>query len=65
MLKVFLCVMFTHNHAVCVCFLTEFASGGSLYEYLSSEHSEEMDMKQIMTWALQIAKGTPENWYSC
>uniref|UniRef100_A0A3P9JMH2 Mitogen-activated protein kinase kinase kinase 20 n=1 Tax=Oryzias latipes TaxID=8090 RepID=A0A3P9JMH2_ORYLA len=37
--------------------VTEFASGGSLYVYLSSEHSEEMDMKQIMTWALQIAKG--------
>ncbi|XP_024129623.1 mitogen-activated protein kinase kinase kinase 13-B [Oryzias melastigma] len=37
--------------------VTEFASGGSLYEYLSSEHSEEMDMEQIMTWAIQIAKG--------
>lgn len=42
---------------VCV---TEFASGGSLYEYLSSELSEEMDMEQIMTWAIQIAKGTPK-----
>ncbi|XP_034052075.1 mitogen-activated protein kinase kinase kinase 7-like [Gymnodraco acuticeps] len=37
--------------------ITEFASGGSLYEYLSSEQSEEMDMEQIMTWAIQIAKG--------
>ncbi|XP_034038278.1 protein kinase Npk isoform X1 [Thalassophryne amazonica] len=37
--------------------VTEYASGGSLYEYLSSEHSEEMDMEQIMTWAIQIAKG--------
>lgn len=45
---------------VCVCFIAEYASGGSLYEYLSSEQSEEMDMEQIMTWAIQIAKGTPE-----
>ncbi|KAF7222758.1 serine/threonine-protein kinase 26-like, partial [Nothobranchius furzeri] len=37
--------------------LSEFASEGSLYEYLSSEQSEEMDMEQIMTWAIQIAKG--------
>lgn len=44
----------------CVCFITEYASGGSLYEYLSSEQSEEMDMEQIMTWAIQIAKGTPD-----
>lgn len=36
----------------------EYASGGSLYEYLSSEQSEEMDMEQIMAWAIQIAKGT-------
>lgn len=41
---------------VCIC-VTEYASGGSLYEYLSSEQSEEMDMEQIMTWAIQIAKG--------
>lgn len=39
-------------------FHSEYASGGSLYEYLSSEQSEEMDMEQIMTWAIQIAKGT-------
>ncbi|KAK7945777.1 hypothetical protein WMY93_001505 [Mugilogobius chulae] len=37
--------------------VTEFASGGSLYEYLSSEQSEQMDMEQIMAWAIQIAKG--------
>ncbi|KAM4551325.1 uncharacterized protein PAE49_015163 [Odontesthes bonariensis] len=37
--------------------VTEYASEGSLYEYLSSEQSEEMDMEQIMTWAIQIAKG--------
>uniref|UniRef100_A0A3Q0SI89 Protein kinase domain-containing protein n=1 Tax=Amphilophus citrinellus TaxID=61819 RepID=A0A3Q0SI89_AMPCI len=37
--------------------VTEYASGGSLYEYLASEQSEEMDMNQIMTWAIQMAKG--------
>uniref|UniRef100_A0AAY4ETB3 Protein kinase domain-containing protein n=2 Tax=Denticeps clupeoides TaxID=299321 RepID=A0AAY4ETB3_9TELE len=37
--------------------VTEYASGGSLYEYLSSPESEGMDMKQILTWALDIAKG--------
>ncbi|KAM6919332.1 uncharacterized protein FYW49_008855 [Xenentodon cancila] len=37
--------------------VTEYAAGGSLYEYLSSEQSEEMDMEQIMTWAIQMAKG--------
>ncbi|KAM6948345.1 mitogen-activated protein kinase kinase kinase 12-like [Aplochiton taeniatus] len=37
--------------------VTEYASGGSLYDYLSSDQSEEMDMEQIMTWAMQIAKG--------
>lgn len=42
---------------VCVCAPSEYASGGSLYEYLSSEQSEEMDMEQIMAWAIQIAKG--------
>lgn len=46
--------------SLCVCVPTEYASEGSLYEYLSSEQSEEMDMEQIMTWAIQIAKGTPE-----
>lgn len=40
-----------------VVYSTEYAGGGSLYEYLSSEQSEEMDMEQIMTWAMEIAKG--------
>ncbi|XP_026169089.1 mitogen-activated protein kinase kinase kinase 7-like [Mastacembelus armatus] len=46
-------VLESPNYAI----VTEYASGGSLYEYLSSEQSEEMDMEQIMTWAIQIAKG--------
>ncbi|XP_062313843.1 mitogen-activated protein kinase kinase kinase 20 isoform X1 [Osmerus eperlanus] len=37
--------------------VTEYASGGSLYDYLSSDQSEEMDMDQAMTWAMEIAKG--------
>uniref|UniRef100_A0A3B4FKF4 Mitogen-activated protein kinase kinase kinase 20 n=1 Tax=Pundamilia nyererei TaxID=303518 RepID=A0A3B4FKF4_9CICH len=37
--------------------VTEYASCGSLYDYLSSDVSEEMDMGQIMTWAAEIAKG--------
>uniref|UniRef100_A0A8B9KW07 Protein kinase domain-containing protein n=1 Tax=Astyanax mexicanus TaxID=7994 RepID=A0A8B9KW07_ASTMX len=37
--------------------VTEYASGGSLYEYLSSDASEEISMKQIMTWATEMAKG--------
>ncbi|KAG8000663.1 Mitogen-activated protein kinase kinase kinase 20 [Nibea albiflora] len=36
--------------------VTEYASGGSLYDYLSSDESEEMDMGQIMTWAAEIAR---------
>lgn len=36
---------------------TEYASGGSLYDYLSSDESERMDIGQIMTWALEIARG--------
>lgn len=48
---------------MCVCvFVSEYASGGSLYEYLSSEESEEMDMGQIMTWATDIAKGQADLW---
>lgn len=39
---------------------TEYASGGSLYDYLSSDESEEMDMGQIMTWAVEIARGNRE-----
>lgn len=49
-----------HYFCLCMILLTEYASGGSLYEYLSSDQSEEMDMEQIMTWAIQIAKGTAE-----
>ncbi|XP_072540018.1 protein kinase Npk [Salminus brasiliensis] len=41
------------NYAI----VTEYANGGSLYEYLSRPDSEEMDMGQVMTWALDIAKG--------
>ncbi|XP_022596337.1 mitogen-activated protein kinase kinase kinase 20 isoform X1 [Seriola dumerili] len=37
--------------------VTEYASGGSLYDYLSSDKSEDMDMGQIMTWAADIARG--------
>ncbi|XP_053733938.1 mitogen-activated protein kinase kinase kinase 20 isoform X2 [Synchiropus splendidus] len=37
--------------------VTEYASGGSLYDYLSSDASEEMDMDHIMTWAVEIARG--------
>lgn len=62
-LNVSLCCMFTGVcvcvfNCVCVYLVAEYASGGSLYEYLSSEQSEEMDMEQIMAWAIQIAKGT-------
>lgn len=39
---------------------SEYASGGSLYDYLSSDESEEMDMGQIMSWAAEIAKGKHE-----
>uniref|UniRef100_A0A8C7L9E1 Mitogen-activated protein kinase kinase kinase 20 n=1 Tax=Oncorhynchus kisutch TaxID=8019 RepID=A0A8C7L9E1_ONCKI len=38
--------------------VTEYAGGGSLYDYLSSAESEEMDLGQVMTWAMEIAKGT-------
>ncbi|XP_034740919.1 mitogen-activated protein kinase kinase kinase 20 isoform X2 [Etheostoma cragini] len=37
--------------------VTEYASGGSLYDYLSSDESEGMDMGQIMTWATEMARG--------
>ncbi|XP_006006091.1 mitogen-activated protein kinase kinase kinase 20 isoform X1 [Latimeria chalumnae] len=39
------------------CIVTEYASGGSLYDYLSSTKSEEMDMDLVMTWAMDIGKG--------
>lgn len=38
-------------------FLTEYASAGSLFDYINSNKSEEMDMDHIMTWATDIAKG--------
>ncbi|XP_077436671.1 mitogen-activated protein kinase kinase kinase 20 isoform X3 [Vanacampus margaritifer] len=37
--------------------VTEYASGGSLYDYLSCNESEEMDMGHIMTWSTEIARG--------
>ncbi|XP_060113057.1 mitogen-activated protein kinase kinase kinase 20 isoform X1 [Heteronotia binoei] len=37
--------------------VTEYASAGSLYDYINSNRSENMDMDQIMTWAMDIAKG--------
>lgn len=37
--------------------MVEYASCGSLFEYLSSAESEDISMKQIMTWAMEIAKG--------
>ena len=51
--------MLSSIHCVSMaCLFTEYASGGSLYDYLSSDQSEEMDMDQAMTWAMEIAKGT-------
>ncbi|CAB1328504.1 unnamed protein product [Coregonus sp. 'balchen'] len=41
-------------HYVCI---KNYAGGGSLYDYLSSAESEEMDLGQVMTWAMEIAKG--------
>lgn len=35
----------------------EYASLGSLYDYINSNRSEEMDMDHIMTWATDVAKG--------
>ncbi|KAM5280128.1 mitogen-activated protein kinase kinase kinase 20 [Ctenodactylus gundi] len=37
--------------------VTEYASLGSLYDYINSNRSEEMDMGHIMTWATDVAKG--------
>ncbi|CAL8389617.1 unnamed protein product, partial [Gadus morhua 'NCC'] len=37
--------------------VTEYASGGSLYDFLSSDASWAMDMQHVMTWAVDIAKG--------
>lgn len=44
-------------YKMCVCVTVEYASGGSLFDYLSSAESEDISMKQIMTWAMDIAKG--------
>ncbi|XP_072117957.1 mitogen-activated protein kinase kinase kinase 20-like isoform X3 [Mobula birostris] len=46
-------VLESPNYAI----VTEYAPGGSLFDYLSSDESEEMDMDQIMAWATDIAKG--------
>lgn len=48
-----------HTHTF---FSTEYASGGSLYDYLSSDESEEMDMGQIMTWAAEMARGKSDKY---
>lgn len=40
---------------------TEYASLGSLYDYINSNRSEEMDMDHIMTWATDVAKGNASN----
>uniref|UniRef100_A0A8C3F8M2 Mitogen-activated protein kinase kinase kinase 20 n=1 Tax=Chrysemys picta bellii TaxID=8478 RepID=A0A8C3F8M2_CHRPI len=37
--------------------VTEYASVGSLYDYINSNRSEDMDMEHMMTWATDIAKG--------
>lgn len=38
----------------------EYASLGSLYDYINSNRSEEMDMDHIMTWATDVAKGNSD-----
>ena len=45
------------TQSVILFFLTEYACGGSLYDYLSSDDSEKMDMGQILTWSAEIARG--------
>ncbi|KAJ3592437.1 hypothetical protein NHX12_007564 [Muraenolepis orangiensis] len=37
--------------------VTEYASGGSLFDFLSSDASSAMDMSHVMTWAMDMAKG--------
>ncbi|KAM4698508.1 mitogen-activated protein kinase kinase kinase 20 isoform 2-T2 [Rhinophrynus dorsalis] len=39
------------------CIVTEYAACGSLYEFINSNRSEEMDMDHIMDWAMDVAKG--------
>lgn len=57
-IKAMSCHSFLHIiKMIFLCFLTEYASRGSLYEYLSSIESEQMDIRQILTWAVEIAKG--------
>ncbi|XP_032879829.1 mitogen-activated protein kinase kinase kinase 20 isoform X2 [Amblyraja radiata] len=46
-------VLESPNYAI----VTEYAPGGSLYDYLSSDESEEIVMDQIMSWGTDIAKG--------
>ncbi|XP_077304147.1 mitogen-activated protein kinase kinase kinase 20 isoform X2 [Lithobates pipiens] len=39
------------------CIVTEYAACGSLYDYINSNRSEDMDMEHIMAWATDVAKG--------
>ncbi|XP_044159658.1 mitogen-activated protein kinase kinase kinase 20 isoform X1 [Bufo gargarizans] len=39
------------------CIVTEYAAGGSLYDFINSNRSEDMDMEHIMAWATDVAKG--------
>ncbi|XP_068101593.1 mitogen-activated protein kinase kinase kinase 20 isoform X1 [Hyperolius riggenbachi] len=39
------------------CIVTEYAAAGSLYDYINSNRSEDMDMEHIMAWATDVAKG--------
>ncbi|XP_075465162.1 mitogen-activated protein kinase kinase kinase 20 isoform X1 [Ascaphus truei] len=39
------------------CIVTEYAACGSLYDYINSNRSEDMDMDHIMAWATDVAKG--------
>uniref|UniRef100_A0A8C5Q8K6 Protein kinase domain-containing protein n=1 Tax=Leptobrachium leishanense TaxID=445787 RepID=A0A8C5Q8K6_9ANUR len=39
------------------CIVTEYAGGGSLYDYINSNRSEDMDMDHIMAWSMDVAKG--------
>ncbi|VDK48365.1 unnamed protein product [Anisakis simplex] len=37
--------------------VTEFAEGGSLYDYLHNPENPDLDFQQIISWAIQIASG--------
>ncbi|XP_032821586.1 mitogen-activated protein kinase kinase kinase 20 [Petromyzon marinus] len=39
------------------CIITEFACRGSLYDYLCGDESDDMDIDQVLPWAMDIAKG--------